>query len=589
MQRIVDLYEKNKALLSYVQEIIDACRVQNFNHAARTFKLVAGSISTLISDMDTKNDIFSGEFSDMFKSRLMMTIQDVLSAQEKDDYILIADTLEINMLPLLYELQNVLAESSGIENSKNNFWNNIDCLKQTDAKLADALISRYESMKKYCEGLEIKVDDNDPQIAVQGYYDGELKRAYYIERTQSGYPTLKIETESEEFYLCGNINPYRDGITLFNHYFDMNAEEYIILGTDIGYLPSAIFKTCTDAVPVTIYEPDLNVLVFTFENVNLVPLIDNGYKFIYDNNLQSFSQKLLEKTEKDILIMQHPAIRNIKDIAIKEKTESLFVQDASAKNQLFDMMTNFKSNIKNCNHYVDELKDRIKGKDVYILAAGPSLDKNIEMIRNKPDNSVIIAVGRIYHMLEAKNIKPDFYTFLDSSVRTYGFMSGHEENNIPLLLCSTACKYFAIYSKADKYIVCQNGFSEAEEYAKSKDYQIYDTGGSVATIAFDVAVRLGAKRIIAMGLDLAYTDNQTHSSGAYNDSLNDTAGLVKVKSISGDELYTTKAMDIYRQWFESRIMKAKSEGNETEFINATEGGAFINGMHHKTLNEVINE
>ena len=52
-------------------------------------------------------------------------------------------------------------------------------------------------------------------------------------------------------------------------------------------------------------------------------------------------------------------------------------------------------------------------------------------------------------------------------------------------------------------------------------------------------------------------------------------------------LFTTKAMDIYRIWFEDRIKDAVASGVNTEFINATEGGALISGMINKKLSDVL--
>lgn len=556
---IKTLYTNNLGILIITKDIISACRAQNYNRVARLFKDWTARVSTLATNIAANGDIFNQDGSNAYTNQLMLTISDVLKAQEQEDYILEADILEVNMIPLIYAMQAILKEIAGDEPLYDYYEININAIG--DNRLVD-LIEKSKNTS-------------------------ETNKSYIIESTESGFATLKIESDSKSYYMEGNIDPYRDAISLFESYYDVNAESYIVLGLGLGYLACAISKKIQDAVPVTIYEPDINVICAAFKNVNLSYMLGYGYKIVYDPDLTKFSTHIKEKSDKDILIMHHPSIRNIADENVREKLEALFVQDASIRNQLFDMMTNLKSNIKNCNHYVDELKAKVAGKDVYIIAAGPSLDKNVELLKNKPENSVIIAVGRVFRKLYNAGINVDYVVFLDSADRIYGQYRGLEESGIPLLIASTTYRKFAVNSKADKYLICQEGMSEAEIYAKEHGYNTYNTGGSVATIAFDIAISLLAKRIITLGLDLAYSQNKTHTDGAYSNSFSDALGLIKTKGINGEELFTTKAMDMYRIWFEDRVKDATASGVNSEFINATEGGALINGMVNKKLSDVL--
>ncbi|MDO4965147.1 MAG: DUF115 domain-containing protein [Lachnospiraceae bacterium] len=559
---IKTLYTNNLGILIITKDIISACRAQNYNKVARLFKDWTARVSTLATNIAANGDIFNQDGSNAYANQLMLTISDVLKAQEQEDYILEADILEVNMIPLIYAMQDLLKETAGDEDLSDYFDLNISVLRELNNELA---------------------------VLIDGYKDNVYKsnKSYVVESTASGFATLKIESASESFYMEGNIDPYRDSINLFDNYYDVNAESYIVLGLGLGYLACAISKKVQDAVPVTIYEPDIRVIYAALGNVNLSYMLGYGYKIVYDPDLTKFAAHIKEKSDKDILIMHHPSIRNIQDENLKDKLEAIFVQDASIRNQMFDMITNFKSNIKNCNHYVDELKDKIAGKDVYIIAAGPSLDENVSLLKNKPENSVIIAVGRVFRKLYNAGISVDYVVFLDSADRIYGQYNGLEETGIPLLIASTTYRKFAVNSKADKYLICQNGMTEAEEYAKKNGFNTYNTGGSVATIAFDIAISLGAKRVITIGLDLAYSESKTHTDGAYGNSISDAVGLIKTKGQDGKMLFTTKAMDIYRIWFEDRIKDAVASGVNTEFINATEGGALISGMINKKLSDVL--
>lgn len=559
-----NIYKNNIEILNTTNDIISACRIQNYNRAARLFSSWISKVSGLVSGISENKDVFGEENCNTLHSQLTLTIGDVLKAQERNDYILIADALEINMLPIMYSIQSVLGEYLQEADKMDYYEANLEALRKYDKDLANLLSDEKQA---------------DNMVASD--------KSYIIENTQSGLSTLRIERTNEAFYLEGNVDPVRDSKVLFDSYYDINADSYIVLGTGLGYLLSAINSKIKDAVQVTAYETDLEVIKLALKNTDLTDFLSNGHRIIYDNNLNSFAKHIENKTDKDILVMHHPSIRNIDIEGIRDKMETLFIHDASFRGQMFDMLTNLKSNIKHCNRYVDELKEIVNGKDVYLIAAGPSLDSNIHLLKKKPDNSIIIAVGRVFRKLYNEGIDVDFVTFLDASDRIYGQYYGLENTNVPLLIASTACRRIAKISNSEKYLICQKGMSEAEEYANKRGYNTYSTGGSVATITFDIAASLGAKRIIAVGLDLSYSNNKTHTDGAYSKNLSDTSGLIKIKGINEKEVYTTKIMEIYRIWFENRISELISEGSKSEFINATECGANINGMKNIKLSDVI--
>lgn len=142
---------------------------------------------------------------------------------------------------------------------------------------------------------------------------------------------------------------------------------------------------------------------------------------------------------------------------------------------------------------------------------------------------------------------------------------------IPLILLSTASEKVVSYYDGQVYLAYQKGFEEAEKVAREKNYLLFETGGSVSTLALDIAIRFEAAEIIFVGLDLAYTNNQSHASGIGR-TIADTDNLRKVESVTGAEVYTSRNLDIYRKWVERRIAR---EGM-IRFIN-TSHGARIHG------------
>jgi hypothetical protein len=244
---------------------------------------------------------------------------------------------------------------------------------------------------------------------------------------------------------------------------------------------------------------------------------------------------------------------------------------------------NFERNIKNCDTYVDELKEAFQGKDLYIAAAGPSLDKNYLKLKEVKDKGIILATGTVFKKLLKAGIIPDYVLVTDPNARVYKQIAGEEDSKVPMLILSTAYYGFAANYKGKKYLVLQKDFQRAEKYAAEKGLELISTGGSVSTTALDIGITYGCRRIIFAGLDLAYTDGYAHASGTSRRKAADFDNLLQVEDIYGKLVYTNRSLNMFRLWIENRINNVKG----IEFIDATEGGAKIKGMRTARLEDVI--
>ena len=592
---IKSVYQQNIVTMDLVSDMIRLFRKQNFNRGDRLFPTWIQNFSALVG-IFLKEIAYLNEYGAIVNGmEISGMLKEIMEAQEQKDYILLADLLELRTNPLLASIQEVLRAKAGEEADTLLFMNyfdaNLSYLRNTQPQLADLLQKQYEKMRVAERTIAYltEPDGTEKNTAVLLTHT-DLSRActYEVEQTTQGAPTLKITDKNGSYYVHGNNIPMEEARLFAEHYYDVKKEQYLLYGLGLGYHVRAMFAESCGVVPITVFESDLNILVFALQSSNFVPLFSKGVQFIFDPDFTLFVKQLENTSEAPVI--HYPSLRNISVESIKKRMEELFVQDSSVRNQLGEMLANFRSNVKNCGHYADELSGLIKGKDVYLVAAGPSLDKNVELLKEKPENAVVIVVGRAFWKLLQLGIRPDFAVFLDAADRIYGQLRGLEQETVPLLIGSTACKRIAENYKGETYLICQEGFYEAERYAKENGFQTYLTGGSVATIAFDLAIRLGAKRVIAIGLDLAYTGNKIHAMNAGRRELwDDMTGLIKIKPSDGGMVYTNPAMEMYREWFGMRIAKARKEqdGQLPEFINATEGGAYIEGMEYCTLAEAI--
>ena len=104
----------------------------------------------------------------------------------------------------------------------------------------------------------------------------------------------------------------------------------------------------------------------------------------------------------------------------------------------------------------------------------------------------------------------------------------------------------------------------------------------MTTTALDIALQFKAEKVIFVGVDLAYTGGNSHAEGVGR-RITDTKSLRKVISCSGEEIYTSKNLDIYRKWIERRIENVTGTA-----IYNTGNGAMIKGTHKMVWEKLDN-
>lgn len=98
----------------------------------------------------------------------------------------------------------------------------------------------------------------------------------------------------------------------------------------------------------------------------------------------------------------------------------------------------------------------------------------------------------------------------------------------------------------------------------------------MSTSAIDLILRFNCKSLTTIGLDLAYTDNKTHSYDAKSVDTSTSSRYIYVKGVRGDSLPTTNILNIYRKWIENRI---ENRIKNIKLVNMSRG-AYIEGMEN---------
>lgn len=516
-------------LLFQISETIVLLRKQFFHNSGEKLQSIVGGLQCMLTQITGNYNCSKEAFSEVLE-QCMEVMGEIVAAMENTDYILCADILEMQLYPLV----NMLEEFEPNEKTQ-------------------------EDAKEVCD-----------------------KDTYVLERALSGDWTIKT-VQKEGFYLHSKVNPRIEAETFIDGILEIGKAAYVVWGIGLGYHIEAIYRKVGGRAIIEVYEPEESLISLAFSRGRLDMIMNDSIKIFHDPTGQKFVAAIQKKDLQ--IIMHYPSVRKWKEEEQKKIFQQFFISDASVKETKDLLLMNYKSNIALCNHSVDGVLQDLQKKKIVIVAAGPSLDKNVHLLKGKKNGTVVIAVGTVFGKLIRMGIIPDYVVFMDAQDRTFGQMEGllDLQLQVPIIVESTACWKFIRYYQGPKMIAYQKGYELAEEKAEKEGTVLFETGGTVTSLAIDIAIKGGASEIICIGMDLAYTGGATHAEGTMDRGKAEETEVVEVDGYYGDKIYTKLIFNMYREWIEKRIQNCK----ETTFVNATEGGVYVKGMLHEPLERWI--
>lgn len=238
---------------------------------------------------------------------------------------------------------------------------------------------------------------------------------------------------------------------------------------------------------------------------------------------------------------------------------------------------------------LQSLKNSLSKYPVIIVSAGPSLNKQIDLLKKYQNSFIIICVNQVFKLLLDNGITPDIVISLDSG-STPNWKRDEIPKNTFMFLDVGVSKHYLEAMNNNCFFTSTNNdlISLMEDFGASVN--ILPTGGSVATSAYALARHLGCNPIVFIGQDLALTDGKDHADG-YKDTysksfLEERTRLgFYVPGYYGGYVKTERQLNFYLKWFEEAFKIDK----DTIIFNSTEGGANIAGAKNIPFATVCNE
>ena len=340
-----------------------------------------------------------------------------------------------------------------------------------------------------------------------------------VSRDGSFVPVIK--TDQAEIQLHSLYNPVKEGEKLYNLSKDESGF-VIVFGLGGGYhiLP---YLNDPEIHNILIIEKDKNVFRTILENTDLTSVFaDRKTDFLIDPGVEELKNKLTEKYNPSIY-------GNLSIVQLKNriKTEAHFFEEIFKNikmilDSIYDDFASqaqfgkrwFKNSLRNLSFAEEYSKPISPSSHIMIAGAGPSIESQIENIRNKRDNCMLIATDTVLPYLAGENLYPDLIISIDCQQITYNHFMGFNYSDIPVVLDLSSPPYLSRIFKNKTYFSSGHPFSR---YTATywKYFPVIDTsGGNVGHSAVSLAKSLGAKTIELYGLDYSYPDGKPYAKNS---------------------------------------------------------------------------
>lgn len=466
----------------------------------------------------------------------------------------------------------------------------------------DLLEKNLKLLEQHYPGIRKNLDEAEEQ------QDG---LRVFEEQSEDCEKILKIQYNHHLCYLAGKRNakqPPHEWLEEQEQFSD--SFTYIFMGIgNTGYLRE-LMEHVNVRLNIIIYEPSLQIFLKSLEtmdleegmNRHLIIFWVEGVGYMTLDKLRDISSKFLklEKITKvqlfilpnyDILFPKlcDQIVEQCNNIALDNRV-SYNTQVYHAEDTAINAMKNAKYLCHACKtvQLFQTIPVDITG---ILVAAGPSLNKNIQELKKAKGKAFIIAVDTAIKPLLNAGIIPDMFFIVDAK-KIPDLVMTKGAQDIPLVTTLDAAPKVLEYHKGKKFFF-DEGYQFAQKIIARSGLPWGDvcTGGSVATNIFSLFYKICLKTIILVGQDLALTGNRSHADGTFEEKMPeiDTSDCEWVEGNYEEKVPTRTDLKVFLNWYEAEIRRYKERFNDFRVINATEGGAKIEGTELMTLKEAIAE
>ena len=428
-------------------------------------------------------------------------------------------------------------------------------------------------------------------------------------QTPSGHLSVRY---GEEF-LDDPINPVEAAREFIDPSRLDGAKIVILFGCGLGY---RVASTLDAGARVVVYEPSPEIAEAATRHV---PQVFEHADLFTDRS--QFLAHLLGNSmagQKSVLLVP-PSYRRAFPEAHRKLVETMAEAEGLKQLRLNTLKERYQNileaSLKNLGKLegtplFSSLGQPLAGTPAFIVSAGPSLDVNGHLLAEASSKGTVFSVNTAAPSVAHHGAHIDVLTCVEALDVTASLEPAASNANTLAIDLSSAPSNFGVQIQR-RFVFLQHS-DPFHDLARALGGRVLPYGASVATAAFALARELGADPIVLIGQDLAFTDGRMYATGTGREQMRarlldgprfelsmDEAMLetfrekgiklppknrpaIPVPAWGGSTVHTTHDLVLFLRWFEAAASRA-----EMRCINATEGGARIEGFEEARLEDLL--
>lgn len=431
-----------------------------------------------------------------------------------------------------------------------------------------------------------------------------------LTETINGELSLLVKKDSDYISLHSRYNPTKEAQIILDEY-KINMDKYkhvVFYGVGLGYIIDEFVNRYSDK-DFSIYEP---IDIIFNEYINRKRIQYKNLRYICvgvdEDEISKFIEDIFQHTQSGLLFLTLPSYKRIYnekynkftyklDLYVKDKITSLATNTSYQDLWIKNAIDNFEYTLNTPDIFIEN-KDRFKDKIGILVAAGPSLDFEIENLKYIKDNNMafIFSISSATNALLKANIIPHAATSYDPQAgNMYGVFRkiiDDKKDNFPLIFGSTIYSDILKEYKGPLIHMVTSQDTISKYFLKNEDnleIEIVNDASSIAVLTLELFYKLGCSKIILVGQNLSYYDGQNYASKMDEErdievDLN-SSKIVKIKDVFGNLVPSNISYISAKNQMEAYIKLFKN----VEIINTTKYGAAIEGTTYMDLAQVISK
>ncbi len=425
-------------------------------------------------------------------------------------------------------------------------------------------------------------------------------------RTRTGETVPQVTAGNRKVFVHSRFDPVTEAARFTGEALKEGHDLYIVFGFGFGFHVEALLKQIQDSSGVLVIEKSPAMVRAAAENRDLSCIFsDERFVLMTDPGEEKISQVLSGRASARVSFITHrgsfqlegdyySAMLSVCRACLSAKEVNIATLAKFEKIWSGNIARNIEAVISLPG--VSSLYGKFSGMAAVIVAAGPSLAESLDFIRSVKDRALIIAVDTALGILLRAGIEPHFCVAVDPQVINARYFEGIKADDTVLVGDPTVHPSVFHLHTGPAFItgIAFDLMKWIEKISGEKGEITH--GGSVATNAYDLAVRMGCSPVILTGQDLSFTGGRAHARGSFMEEqvfLRTTRLFtaechnrfqlsalppVRMKGIRSAAVQTNSKMLIFMSWFTKHAVPG--------LINASADGILIPGVKHMPAWEI---